>query len=76
MRHGLINLSSDLAYRLKYLSPAKKGDAAEKGLIVSTVHKAKGLEYKNVELSNESEKNITDEEVRVLYDYYSGQAQY
>jgi len=61
-----INLD-DLAFRLKHLSPVKKGDEANKGLIVSTVHKAKGLEYKNVVVIWPSKKEISDEEVRVLY---------
>ncbi|ABG42601.1 Superfamily I DNA and RNA helicases-like protein [Paraglaciecola sp. T6c] len=66
VRHNVINLD-ELAFRLKYLSPAIKGDSSEKGLIVSTVHKAKGLEYKNVVAIQPSQNNITDEEVRVLY---------
>lgn len=66
LRHKAINLD-ELAFRLKYLSPAIKGDLSEKGLIVSTVHKAKGLEYKNIVAIQPSQKNITDEEVRVLY---------
>ncbi len=66
MRRNTINLE-DLAFRLKYLSPAKKGDEAANSLILSTVHKAKGLEYKNVVAIQPSPKNITDEEVRVLY---------
>ena len=66
VRRNIINLE-ELAFRLKYLSPAKKGDEADNGLVVSTVHKAKGLEYKNVVVIQPSQKNITDEEVRVLY---------
>jgi len=66
VRHNAINLE-EFAFRLKYLTPAIKGDSSEKGLIVSTVHKAKGLEYKNVVAIQPSQKNITDEEVRVLY---------
>ena len=66
MRRNTINLE-DLAFRLKYLSPAKKGYEADNSLILSTVHKAKGLEYKNVVAIQPSSKNITDEEVRVLY---------
>jgi hypothetical protein len=66
LSHKAINLD-ELAFRIKYLSPAIKGDSSEKGLIISTVHKAKGLEYKNVVAIQPSQKNITDEEVRVLY---------
>jgi len=66
LRHGLINLN-DLAFRLQYPCPAKKGDSAEKGLILSTIHKAKGLEYKNVVTMTSNKKNISEEDVRVLY---------
>jgi superfamily I DNA/RNA helicase len=69
MRRNSVSLE-DLAFRLKYLSPAKKGDEADDGLIVSTVHKAKGLEYKSVvvvEPRPNKKKGVTDEEVRVLY---------
>jgi len=66
LRRNTLNLE-DLAFRLKYLSPAKKGDEADKGMIVSTVHKAKGLEYNNVVAIRPSQKKVTDEEVRVLY---------
>ncbi len=66
LRHNVINLD-DLAFRLKYLSPSVQGDSSEKGLKVSTVHKAKGLEYKNVVAIQPNQRNITDEEVRVLY---------
>lgn len=65
-RRNAINLE-DLAFRLKYLSPALKGVETDKGLIISTVHKAKGLEYKNVTTIRPSRKDVTDEEVRVLY---------
>jgi len=57
----------EMAFRLKYFSPALKGDFANESLIVSTVHKAKGLEYKHVVVVEPSQKNISDEEVRVLY---------
>lgn len=66
VRRDIIHLE-DLAFRLKYFSPADKGDQDREGLIISTVHKAKGLQYKNVVAVMPSERDITDEEVRVLY---------
>jgi hypothetical protein len=65
-RKGTINLR-DLAFRLKVGAPAKKGDEKDKHLILSTVHKAKGLEYRNVVVVPPNYKKITEEEVRVLY---------
>ena len=66
VRRDTINLE-DLAFRLKYFSPAIRGKKEAKGLIISTVHKAKGLQYKNVIAVTPSKKKITNEEVRVLY---------
>lgn len=72
VRHNVIHLE-ELANRIKYSSPAKKGDYSESGLIVSTVHKAKGLEYKNVVVVEPNidrrtgGDSVTDEQVRVLY---------
>lgn len=66
VRRDTIHLE-DLAFRLKYLSPAYKGGQDKEGLIISTVHKSKGLQYQNVVAVRPSKKVITDEEVRVLY---------
>ena len=66
VRKNIVNLE-ELAFRLKYFSPMLEGDSPEKGLVVSTIHKAKGLEYNNVVVSQFSPTSITDEEVRVLY---------
>jgi superfamily I DNA/RNA helicase len=66
IRRNVINLD-DLAFRLKNFSPENKGNHEKDGLIISTVHKAKGLEFKNVVAIKPSQKKVTDEEVRVLY---------
>ncbi|WP_263238994.1 UvrD-helicase domain-containing protein [Shewanella sp. SM96] len=67
LKRNIINLE-DLAFQLKYLSPTINSEQTNDGLIVSTVHKAKGLEYKNVVVVwPNKEEEVTDEEVRVLY---------
>ena len=66
LRANVINLD-DLAFRLKHLSPAGKESSVEVGVTVSTVHKAKGLEYGHVLIVEPVQRNVTEEEVRVLY---------
>ena len=66
LRGNLMNLK-ELASRLKYSSPAMEEDFDQDGLIVSTVHKAKGLEYNNVVVGEPAGGTITEDEVRVLY---------
>lgn len=69
LRGSTLNLK-EIAFRLKFLAPVFKGDLSDNGLVISTVHKAKGLEYNNVVVLEpviNKKKGITDEEVRVLY---------
>jgi superfamily I DNA/RNA helicase len=73
LKRNEINLG-DLAFKLKNSPSAKKIDRAKgdriKGFVISTVHKAKGLGYKNVvvvEPKIYKAKGVTDEDVRVLY---------
>lgn len=67
LKRNIINLE-DLSLQLKYLSPTINSEQTNDGLIVSTVHKAKGLEYKNVVVVwHNKDEEVTDEEVRVLY---------
>jgi hypothetical protein len=66
LRGGAIDLE-ELSFRLKYLSPAKNKGATSNGLTTSTIHKAKGLEYKNVVTIEPRSNVMSDEEVRVLY---------
>lgn len=69
LRRNSISLES-LAFRLQSLPSAKIDDLVDDDMVVSTVHKAKGLEYGRVvvvEPAINKKKGITDEDVRLLY---------
>jgi len=57
----------DLSFRLMNFSPASKGQEKGPGLVVSTIHKAKGLEYPEVVVVEPYTQEIDGSDVRVLY---------
>ena len=66
LRHNIVNLR-EVAFKIEYLSTTGEKNSQSDGFVISTIHKAKGLEYDNVLIIEPHQKIITDEEVRVLY---------
>jgi hypothetical protein len=58
---------NELAFKIKYSNPKLCEKKADPGIILSTIHKAKGLEYQNVAVYEPKIKKVTSEDVRILY---------